>query len=209
MAKKPKLRQVLPILSLVLAAGCTVSSKPNIKKETPKTTPSSSLTWEKGKSPGLSIAEKSNFTPDADRPLYLRDYKLKEPLPQTGKVTTRSDIKQLDASKLFASCPADSAPYGYAESSNYKVLLCSLSSAPKVPKYYIMSAKDGSGSLSIDSQKKIMAYQLKFQHRSYLYHINRDGVRPETINAYLEVTQPNGKTYAEALLYLYEYNYRR
>ncbi|MBC6455288.1 MAG: hypothetical protein GDA43_20510 [Hormoscilla sp. SP5CHS1] len=72
-----------------------------------------------------------------------------------------------------------------------------------------MSAKDGSSSLSIESEKQIIAYQFKFQHRSYLYHIYRDGVRPETINAYLEVTHPNGKTYAEALLDLYEYNYQR
>lgn len=209
MQKKINLMQALPIMGLALAVGCSVSSPPNIKKETPKATPSSSFTAEKGKSPGLSIADKSTFTADANNPNYLRDYNFKEPLPQTGKVTIRSDINQLNDSKLFTSCPTDSTPYGYAESSHYQVLLCSGSSAPTAPKYYIMSAKDGSGSLAIESQKKIMAYQLKFEHRGYLYHINRDGVRPETINAYLEVTHPNGKTYAEALLYLYEYNYRR
>ncbi|MBD0264902.1 MAG: hypothetical protein ICV78_19910, partial [Tolypothrix sp. Co-bin9] len=75
----------------------------------------------------------------------------------------------------------------------------------KQPKYYLSRAKNGSSSLTIKSNDEDAAYQLVFQNNGYTYSIYRDGDSPKNpINAYLEVTRPDGKTFGEALIYLYE-----
>lgn len=203
-------------LSLLLIVGCTTpeatnpnpqpSANPNPDQTQQPTPPSNTETPEEP----LKIAQNGeNFKSGADSPNYLRDYEPTQPLPTTGKVTIRRDVRELDTATIFSNCPTDTAPYAYAESSNYEVLICSEQFDPSVPKTYIGAAKDGSGSLRIESQDRAAAYQLIFQNNDYTYSIYRDGARPESLNAYLEVTQPNGKTYAEALLYLYEYIPRR
>ncbi len=133
-----------------------------------------------------------------------QDYDSNSPIPATGKVTIRNDIRSLDVSQLIADCPADSAPYAFAESTNYRVQICSQEYDPWQPKYYIGQAKDGSGELRITSDRPEEARQLIFKSQGYTYILYRDGRRPELINAYLEVYTPNGKNYAEALWYLYE-----
>lgn len=133
-----------------------------------------------------------------------RDYAATAPLPSTGQVTIRNSIRNLDLSQLIAECPPDSAPYAFAESTNYRVQICSQEYDPWQPKYYIGQAKDGSGELRITSSNPETARQLIFEHSGYTYAIYRDGARPELLNAYLQVFTPSGENYAEALLYLYE-----
>lgn len=140
----------------------------------------------------------------ATDPSIQKDYAATVPLPSTGRVTIRDSIRNLDLSQLIAECPADSAPYAFAESTNYRVQICSQEYDPWLPKYYIGQAKDGSGELRITSSDLDEARQLIFRHEGYTYIIYRDGARPEQVNAYLEVYTPNGENYAEALLYLYE-----
>lgn len=133
-----------------------------------------------------------------------QDYAATSPIPATGQVTIRNDIRNLDVSQLIANCPADSAPYAFAESTHYRVQICSQEYDPWQPKYYVGQAKDGSGELRITSDRPDEARQLIFQSGGYTYILYRDGARPEQINAYLEVYTPSGKNYAEALWYLYE-----
>ncbi|HEY9644489.1 MAG TPA: hypothetical protein V6C57_28595, partial [Coleofasciculaceae cyanobacterium] len=69
---------------------------------------------------------------------------------------------------------------------------------------YIGQAKDGGGELRITSSNLDEARQLIFKNGDYTYVLYRDGAKPDESNAYLEVYMPNGKSYAEALFYLYE-----
>jgi hypothetical protein len=133
-----------------------------------------------------------------------RDYDFRTPLPSTGQVTIRGSIRTIQLDQLIADCPTDSAPYALAESTNYRVQVCSEEYDPWLPKYYIGQAKDGSGELRITSTDVNAARQLIFENAGYTYVIYRDGARPNQINAYLEVYSPSGQGYAEALWYLYE-----
>jgi hypothetical protein len=143
--------------------------------------------------------------PEQTRPAAIQqDYEATTPLPSTGAVTIRQSIRDLDPDQLIAECPPDSAPYALAESTNYRVQICSQEYDPWLPKYYIGQAKDGSGELRITSSNPDAARQLTFQQGGYTYIIDRDGARPEVTNAYLEIYTPSGDNYAEALLYLYE-----
>lgn len=119
-------------------------------------------------------------------------------------VTIRDRIQTINPTRLFANCPTNSVPYAFAESTNYLVQICSTEDDPSLPKYYFGRAKNGKGNLKIVNENADDAAQLIFKNSGYTYSIYRDGSDPESFNAYLEVTQPNGKTYAEALLYLYE-----
>ncbi len=133
-----------------------------------------------------------------------QDYAATIPLPSTGNVTVRDDIRKLDPSRLLTNCPPDTAPYAFAESTHYQVQICSQEYDPWLPKYYIGQAKDGSGEIRITSNSPDEARQLIFRHEGYTYNIYRDSAHPEASNAYLQVMSPSGKGYAEALLYLYE-----
>lgn len=133
-----------------------------------------------------------------------RDYGSTTPISTTGKMTVRDQIRSVDIDKLITLCPTDSAPYALAESTHYRVQICSEEYDPKLPKYYIGQAKDGSGELRITSRNLDEARQLVFKNDDYTYVLYRDGARPDQSNAYLEVYTPNGESYAEALFYLYE-----
>ncbi|BAY13308.1 hypothetical protein [Calothrix sp. NIES-2098] len=145
---------------------------------------------------------KAKFKPDPDNPNYLRDYGFSTPLPQKGKVTIRQPIRQFKQTRMFKACPANSELYAYAESTNYQVEICTKEHNSRLPKYYLSRAKNGKTSLTITSHDEDDASQLIFKNNGYTYVIYRDGGGP--INAYLEVTRPDGKTFGEALLYLYE-----
>ncbi|OUL29518.1 hypothetical protein BV372_23110 [Nostoc sp. T09] len=148
---------------------------------------------------------KAKFKPDPDNPNYLRDYGFSTSLPQTGKVTIRQPIQQFKQTRMFKACPANSKLYAYAESTNYQVEICTKENNPRLPKYYLSRAKNGKSSLTITSHDEDDAAQLIFKNNGYTYLIYRDGGGPSnSINAYLEVTRPDGKTFGEALLYLYE-----
>lgn len=140
----------------------------------------------------------------ADRSTIQQDYAATAPLPSTGQVTVRNHIRNLDPSRLIVDCPADSAPYAFAESTNFEVQICSEEYDPWQPKYYISQAKDRSSGLRITSSNPEEARQLIFRNEGYTYVIYRDGARPNQQNAYLEVYTPDGDNFAEALLYLYE-----
>ena len=148
---------------------------------------------------------KAKFKPDSDNPNYLRDYNFSTPLPQTGKVTIRRSLREFKQNRMFKACPANSELYAFAESTNYQVEICTKEHTLKQPKYYLSRAKNGSSSLTIKSNDEDAAYQLIFQNNGYTYSIYRDGGSSKNpINAYLEVTRPDGKTFGEALIYLYE-----
>lgn len=152
-----------------------------------------------------SLENKSKFKPDPDNPNYLRDYGFSMPLPQTGKVTIRQPLRQFKQNRMFKPCPANSNLYAYAESTNYQVEICTKEYTLNQPKYYLSRANNGKSSLTITSNDEDAAYQLIFNNNGYTYSIYRDGGGPRNaINAYLEVTRPDGKTFGEALLYLYE-----
>lgn len=136
-----------------------------------------------------------------------QDYGPATPLPATGQVTIRSDIRDLDPNRLIAPCPSDSSPYAFAESTNYRVQICSAEYDPWQPKYYIGQAKQGNEELQITSTDPAAARQLIFNHAGYTYVLYRDGrgaASGEAANAYLQVFTPSGEGYAEALLYFYE-----
>lgn len=152
-----------------------------------------------------SAQNKSKFKPDPDNPNYLRDYGFSTPLPQTGKVTIRQTLRKFKPNRMFKPCPANSNLYAYAESTNYQVEICTKENTLNQPKYYLSRSKNGKSSLTITSNDEDAAYQLIYNNNGYTYSIYRDGGGPHNaINAYLEVTRPDGKTFGEALLYLYE-----
>ncbi|MBD3885082.1 hypothetical protein IFO70_25455 [Phormidium tenue FACHB-886] len=133
-----------------------------------------------------------------------RDYGLTTPIASTGKVTVRDRIRYIDTDQLITPCPTDTAPYALAESTHYRIQICSGEYDPQLPKYYIGQAKDGSGELRITNSDLKEARQLIFKNDDYTYVLYQDGARPEETNAYLEVHEPDGESYAEALLYLYQ-----
>ncbi|MFM7428008.1 MAG: hypothetical protein ACKO7W_23920 [Elainella sp.] len=136
-----------------------------------------------------------------------QDYGPTTPLPATGQVTIRSDIRSLDLNQLIAPCPSDSSPYAFAESTNYRVQICSAEYDPWQPKYYIGQSKQGNEELQITSTDPAAARQLIFNHAGYTYVLYRDGrarTADGSANAYLQVFTPSGEGYAEALLYFYE-----
>ncbi|WNZ25184.1 hypothetical protein HJG54_21570 [Leptolyngbya sp. NK1-12] len=199
-----------PIWLLLL--GCVSCSSPTLS-QTPTSAPSpispAQLT-QAAPVPAAPVANSSLaqvVSPPAnqvDRATIQQDYAATTPLPTTGRVTVRDHIRNLDPSRLIVNCPADSAPYAFAESSNYEIQICSEEYDPWQPKYYISQAKDRSSGLRITSANPEEARQLVFRNQGYTYVIYRDGARPDQINAYLEVYGPNGDSFAEALLYLYE-----
>jgi hypothetical protein len=150
------------------------------------------------------LAQAPSSQPTADRSTIQQDYAATAPLPSTGQVTVRDHIRNLDSDRLIVDCPADSAPYAFAESTNFEVQICSEEYDPWQPKYYISQAKDRSSGLRITSSNPEEARQLIFRNKGYTYVIYRDGARPDQQNAYLEVYTPDGDNFAEALLYLYE-----
>ena len=132
-----------------------------------------------------------------------RDYGLNAPIAATGKVTERDRIRYVDADRLITPCPTDTAPYALAESTHYRIQVCSAEYDPQMPKYYIGQAKDGGGEMRITSNNSDEARQLVFKNADYTYVLYQDGARPEQTNAYLEVYAPDGQSSAEALFYLY------
>ncbi|NJR65089.1 MAG: hypothetical protein HC772_06850 [Leptolyngbyaceae cyanobacterium CRU_2_3] len=154
--------------------------------------------------PGAEPRTGSPNTTDTTDKSIDRDYDFSTPIASTGKLTVRERIRTVDTDKLIASCPTDTAPYALAESTHYRVQICSGEYDPQLPKYYIGQAKDGSGELRITSADLDEARQLVFKNGDYTYTLYRDSARPEQNNAYLEIYMPNGKSYAEALFYLYE-----
>lgn len=182
-------------LGLLVAVGLSTSII-NISKAQTSVTPTSKL---------HEVAQNSSrFHPDSPRSNVFRDYGWTTPLPETGKVTIRRNLTDLSSNQVFKPCPAYSALYAFAESTNYQVEVCTKEHTLNVPKYYFGQAKDGSGKLTIVNENQDEASQLIFKNNGYTYDIFRDGAKPEQINAYLEVKQPDNKIYAEALLYLYE-----
>lgn len=158
--------------------------------------------------PSIDRATDRTIAPEAESPTETtalqQDYASSQPIAATGQVTQRYGIQALDPAQLIADCPTDSAPYAFAESTNYRVQICSQEFDPWLPKYYIGQAKDGSGDLRITSANPNEARQLIFKVEGYTYILYRDSARPEQNNAYLEVYTPNGGGYAEALWRLYE-----
>jgi CMP-N-acetylneuraminic acid synthetase len=153
-----------------------------------------------------TVVASETLSSSATNGAIQRDYESTAPLPSTGQVTIRDDIRNLELDQLITNCPTDSSPYAFAESTNYRVQICSQEYDPWLPKYYIGVAKDSSGELKITNTDAAEARQLIFKNAGYTYLIDRDEARPEQLNAYLEVYTPNGDNYAEALLYLYENN---
>jgi len=137
-------------------------------------------------------------------PEIKRDYDFTTPIATTGKVTVRDRIRFVGSDKLMTACPTDTAPYALAESTHYRVQICSGEYDPQLPKYYIGQDKEGGSELRITSSNLNEARQLIFKNGDYTYILYRDGAKPDQSNAYLEVYMPDGKSYAEALFYLYE-----
>ena len=177
------------------------SSEGDAANDAASTDENSEENQEAASSPGTEVA-KSNTT-DAS-PSLDRDYEFEVPIPETGTVTARNHIDSLDLSELISDCPPDSAPYAFAESTNFFVQICSEEFDPWLPKYYIGQDKGGGEPLKITSSNLDEAKQLVFKNGDYTYLLYRDGARPTSLNAYLEVYTPDGGGFAEALLRIYE-----
>jgi hypothetical protein len=175
----------------------------------PSVTPTSSPSPPRRPEAVAPAVQDPNLSPSLPEPTgtankIQQDYAPLTPLPSTGQVTQRGQIRNLEPERLLTSCPADSGPYAFAESTNYQIQICSQEYDPWLPKYYIGRAKDGSGELRITSSNPTEARQLIFKNEGYTYVLYRDGVHPDRSNAYLQVYTPDGSSYAEALFYLYE-----
>jgi hypothetical protein len=196
-------------LVLVGCAGCSSpilsqNSAP-VSTSSPSSHPSQATARANSSLLDSSSAQTSASVPKAAESAEIRrDYEFKTPLPATGRVTIRSHIRSLDASRLIADCPKNSLPYAFAESSNYQVQICSAENDREQPKYFILRAKNGGNVQRITSADAEAARQLIFRHQDHTYVIYRDGAVPEKLNAYLEIFSPDGRGFAEALLYLYE-----
>jgi hypothetical protein len=185
------------------------SRLPKVAEAQPSTNPSTITALPPQSEPPRAASPRppiqAALTPDPNEPDTLRDYGSMSPLPETGRVTLRADIASLNSDRLITDCPTDTALYAFAESSNYRVQICSQEYDPWLPKYYIGRAKDGGDELRLINKNTAEAQQLIFRNGDYMYTLYRDGARPERMNAYLEIYSPDDrKTYAEALVYLYE-----
>lgn len=180
------------------------SAKFKVSSPTESAQPSGSPISELTDSPTAIPSSTEPSSPELLSSDPKRDYGPTTPIPATGRVTLRQNIRRLNLDRLIAPCPADSGPYAFAESTNYRIEICSKEYDPWLPKYYIGQAKDGSGGLRMTATNPDEARQLIFKNGDYTYILYRDSARPERTNAYLEIFLPNGKGYAEALFYLYE-----
>lgn len=181
-----------------------VPARSSVAESSPVTPAKSNLEPASPQFSGIPPAEEPIAQAPTETPELVRDYAPEAALPATGQVTIRGDIRNLDDSRLIADCPADSAPYAFAESSNYLIQICSAEYDPWLPKYYIGRAKVGGDELRITNAQPETASQLVFRNGDYTYALYRDSARPASTNAYLEVYTPDGQAYAEALLYFYE-----
>lgn len=150
----------------------------------------------------LSSTPPSEASPGVTANLQ-RNIESTAPLSSTGQITMRDSILNLDLDRLIADCPADSAPYAFAESSYHFVQICSAEYDPWLPKYYLGHNKADGNELWLTNEHDDTARQLIFENGEYTYILKRDFGSTET-NAYLEVHHPDGHIEAEALLYLYE-----
>lgn len=182
----------------------TQPSPPIASSLSPKSSSPPSIVTPSAQEPAPVNELQVQVSPDANLPSIQRDYATTTPLPATDQVTIRRDIRMLDHNQLIADCPTDTAPYAFAESTNYFIQICSAEFDPWLPKYYIGQAKDGSGILRITNTDLTTARQLIFRNDGYTYTLHHNGARPDLTNAYLEVYTPDGTGYGEALLYLYE-----
>ena len=153
--------------------------------------------------PELAQAPQPDAETIAEAPTIQRDYAPTSPLPSTGQVTLRGNIRNMETDRLIAECPPDSAPYAFAESTNYIVQICSAEYDPWMPKYYLGHAKADGTEIWLTNEEHETARQLIFENSDYTYVLYRD-TNPNETNAYLEVHTPDGTVYAEALLYFYE-----
>ncbi len=188
---------ILPLLLSLLGCGAESQAQSSASPAPTAELKPSELNTE------LNTADLPDAQPDT-QPEIQQDYAPTQPLPSTGKVTIRADIRSLALERLIADCPTDSSPYAFAESSNYQVQICSAEYDPWQPKYYIGQSKANATRLEITSTDPDAARQLIFKHADYTYIIYRDSARPELNNAYLEIYPLSGAASAEALLYLYE-----
>jgi hypothetical protein len=146
----------------------------------------------------------AQFHRDPNNPNLLRDYDPTAPIPATGQTTIRGSIRNLNTNRMIAECPADSAPYAYAESTNHRVQICSAEFDPWLPKYFMGQSKDGSSDIRITNEELESAQQLVFNNGDRTYALSGSRDRAGDTNVYLEIRNPDGTTYAEALLYFYE-----
>jgi hypothetical protein len=206
------------VLLLLLLTGCGLANRSQPLAATPSAAESSltAPTLEATETPDgetPTLVENSPAPADTElaqapqldaNPTVQRDYDLTAPLPTTGQVTIRDNIRNLETDRLIAECPADSAPYAFAESTNYMAQICSAEYDPWLPKYYLGHAKADGSEIWLTNEDHETAQQLIFANDDYTYVLHRDSARPSQTNAYLEVHAPNGTVYAEALLYFYE-----
>jgi hypothetical protein len=64
--------------------------------------------------------------------------------------------------------------------------------------------KNGSGEIRATNDNPDTAQQLVFNNGDRTYALSRSRDRSGDANMYLEIRNPDGTTYAEALLYFYE-----
>jgi hypothetical protein len=131
------------------------------------------------------------------------------PVTKKLPVTDYQDIRNFDLNQQFAPCPTDTVLLRFAESTKYKVQICSQEGDLNLPGYYMGHSKNGSGNLKFKIKDKQAAQQGVYKHEDYSYILYTDGLHRDGFRPKLQVFGPKAKLLLEEqLLSLYDKDYR-
>jgi hypothetical protein len=144
---------------------------------------------------GLTIALTSAQTATASTPKKL-------------PVTDYQDIRNFDSRKQFTPCPTDTILLRFAETTKYKVQICSQEGDLSLPGYYMGQGKNGGGNLKFKIRDQQAAQTGVYKHEDYSYILYTDGLHRDGFRPKLQVYGPKAKLLLEEqLLSLYDKDY--
>jgi hypothetical protein len=139
-----------------------------------------------------------------------RDYDFSTPLPHTERVTIRQPIQALPTNLLFTRCLQGSHLVEFAESTNYRVMICR-DDSNKLKKYWIQQTKETGAIIQATAEDNPKSQPARWTVGNFdEVGIYADSARPEKSNAYIEFyNKETQEGWAEALLYHYSESYNR